>query len=230
MKRLLWVVSWAGLPAQPVFSDSLRQLFQRDFTFDIVIGRTFPVLTTLTDTFPLVPLLSGHIRLGVSWHFRLRRGWQVALQPGYVWGRQLLRATTASVAPYAELMPQGYRVLKYRFGAVYLQTALRWERLYAGELFPRFWVEGGGWLQRQVGSSLKYVAVREGRTERVRWEGVSLFHPWQGGAYLAFGRQWIGATVYYHLLPVFRRGMYEGTVSHPYPSYPRWEVGFLVAL
>lgn len=215
--------------AQPALSDSLQRLFERDFAFDVVVVRTFPVQTVLTDTFPLVSLLSGPVRVGLAWHLRQGKGWAFTLQAGGVWCRYVLRATSASVAPYAEKMPDGYRWLKYRWGGLYLQGALRWERLQKGDLFPRFWAEGGGWLQRHVGSSLKYVANREGYTERVRWDGVRVFSPWQAGVYATVGRQWIGASVYYHLLPVFPRGIYPGS-GHPYPRAPRWEVGFVFAL
>jgi len=215
--------------AQPTLSDSLQRLFERDFAFDVVVVRTFPVQTVLTDTFPLVSLLSGPVRVGLAWHFRQGKGWAFTLQAGGVWGRYVLRATRASVVPYAEKMPENYRWLKYRWGGLYLQGALRWERLQKGDLFPRFWIEAGGWLQRQIGSSLKYVAQREGYTERVRWEGIQVFLPWQGGVYAMVGRQWIGASVYYHLAPVFRRGIYAGS-GHPYPTAPPWEVGFVLAL
>ncbi|MCX7605675.1 MAG: hypothetical protein N2170_00210 [Bacteroidia bacterium] len=183
----------------------------------------------LTDTFPLVPLLSGHVRLGVSWYWRFRRGIGITLQPGLSWYRQVMRATNASTVPYVERVPEGYRWLKYRLGAVSLQGGVRWQQERPGELFPRYWIEAGGWIQRRLGSSLKYVAVREGRTEKVRWEGLSLFSPWQGGVYVGVGRQWIGASVYYHLLSLVPKEIYEPT-GRLYPRPPSWEVGFLLAL
>lgn len=215
--------------AQVPLSDSLQRLFERDFAFDVVVVRTFPVQTVLTDTFPLVSLLSGPVRAGLAWYFRQRKGWAFTVQTGVVVGRYVLRATSASTAPYAEKMPEGYRWLKYRWGGLYVQGALRWAHHQQGDLLPRFWIEGGGWLQRLIGSSLKYVANREGYTERVRWDRVEVFSPWQGGVYAMIGRQWVGASVYLHLLPVFRRGIYAGS-GHFYPRAPRWEVGFVLAL
>lgn len=215
--------------AQPVLPDSLRELFEKDFAFDLVVTRSFPVVPALTDTYPVAPFLSGHWRAGLAWHARLYRSLGITIQGGYAWYRHVLRATSASEAPYAETLPEGYRWLKYRQGSLFLQGGLHWRRERQGELFPRYWIELGGWIQRQVGSSLKYVAVREGRTEKVRWEGIPVFAPWHGGAYLQIGRQWIGVNGYYHLLPIFPR---RPPPSEPraYPAFSRWEVGILVSL
>ncbi|MCS7189617.1 MAG: hypothetical protein RMJ66_07110 [Bacteroidia bacterium] len=230
MRKFIYFFLYTWLWGQSELSDSLRQLFQKDFGFDIVLVRSFPVQITISDTFPIVPLLSGHMRLGVAWQWRFWRVWGLCLQPSFSWYRQVLRATTASVAPYAEQMPQGYRWLKYRFGAVALHLGVRWQRHLVGELFPRYKVEVGGWLQRHIGSSLKYVAVRETHIERVRWENVSLFHPWQGGAYLIIGRQWLGATIYYNFLSLFPSGLHGGPHGRPYPRLSPWEVGFMISL
>lgn len=216
--------------AQPSLPDSVRQLFEKDFAFDLVIGRTFPVIPTLSDTYPIVPLLSGHFRMGIAWHVNLYRALGVSVQGGYAFYRHVLRATTASSAPYADLMPEGYRWLKYRQGAVFLQTGIHWRRELQGEFFPRYWAELGGWIQREVGKSLKYVAVREGRSEKVRWDDVSPFLPWQGGLYLQVGRQLLGLSVYYHFLPIFPKGLTNTTPPRPYPQFRRWEVGFLLSL
>lgn len=227
--RYLWVcvpLVWA----QPVLPDSLRELFEKDFAFDLVITRSFPVVPTLTDTYPLSPFLSGHWRVGLAWHIRVYQSLGMSVQGGYAWYRHVLRATSASKAPYVESLPEGYRWLKYRQGAFFLQSGLHWRREKPGELFPRYWIELGGWLQRRVGRSLKYVAVREGRTEKVRWEGVSPFTPWQGGAYLQIGRQWFGVSAYYHLLSIFPRHLSPTEPVRSYPAFSSWEVGILISL
>lgn len=217
---LLTALLWA----QTTLPDSLQALFEKDFQFDIVVARTFAVQLVSTDTFPLSPFLSGHVRVGIAWHWYLRGKWAVSVQPGFSWYRQVFRATSASKVPQAELMPEGYRWLKYRLGAVSLQAALRFSDRRSGQLFPRYWVEVGGWLQRRVGSSLKYVAARGEILERTRWEWSTPLSPWQGGPYLALGRQWLGLSLYYHGLPLYRAGTAVA------PAAPRWEVGFLVAI
>ncbi|GIV23938.1 MAG: hypothetical protein N3A68_05330 [Bacteroidia bacterium] len=211
-------------------SDSLQRLFAKDHAFDIVVLRSFPLQTAISDTFPVVPLLSGHVRMGAAWQWHVWRSVGVGVQAGWAWGREVLRATSASTAPYADSMPAGYRWLRYRFGAVYVQGSFRWERRRSDDIFPQYWIEIGGWAQRHIASSLKYVAHRHGRVERVRWDGVSVFSPWQGGLYASFGRQWIGLCAYYHLLPLYRRGTYGEAPPRSYPSAPRWEIGFLLAL
>lgn len=211
-------------------SDSLQRLFAKDHAFDIVVLRSFPLQTRVSDTFPVVPLLSGHVRVGIAGQWRVWRDLGVGVQAGWAWYRQVLRATSASVAPYADSLPSGYRWLKYRFGAVYGQGGFRWEKRRKDDIFPQYWIEIGGWAQRHIASSLKYVANRNGRVERVRWDGVSVFSPWQGGLYASFGRQWIGLCVYYHLLSLYRRGTYGEAPPRPYPPTPHWEIGFLVAL
>lgn len=214
----------ALLWAQGSLPDSLQALFEKDFQFDLIVLRSFVVQPTSTDTFPLSPFLSGHVRIGVAWHWYLRGKWAIAVQPGFAWYRQVFRATSASKVPQAEVMPEGYRWLKYRLGAVSLQAGLRFSDRRAGQLFPRYWVEVGGWLQRRIGSSLKYVAYRGQTLERTRWEGNTPLSVWQGGPYLALGRQWLGLTLYYHGLPLYAPG------TSIAPAAPRWEAGFLVAL
>ncbi|MCS6896045.1 MAG: hypothetical protein NZZ60_07885 [Bacteroidia bacterium] len=216
------------LIAQPALPDSLRQLFEKDFTFDVIISRSFPFVPTLSDTYPISPFLSGHWRLGVAWHARLYKSTGLTFQVGYASYRHVLRATSASIAPYADQMPEGYRWLKYRQGNMYAQMGLHWRTLRQGEFFPRYWVELGTWGQRQIGSSIKYIAVREGRTEKVRWEGYEVFAPWQAGLYLQIGRQWLAINALYHLLPIFLRRN-DGADTRT-PVFSRWEVGFLVAL
>lgn len=229
--RYFWVgLSLLLLHAQPTLPDSLRELFEKDFAFDIVVWRSFPVEPVLTDTYPISPFLSGHWRLGIAWHARLYRVLGITVQGGYAWYRHVLRATTASTAPYANLMPEGYRWLKLRQGSVFLQGGFHWRKEVQREVFPRFWLEVGGWVQRRIGSSLKYTAVREGRTERVRWDLPQIFAPWQGGVYLQVGRKWIGASALYHLLPIFPSGKLPSDPNRAYPSFSRWEVGFLVSL
>lgn len=229
--RYCWLFLVAAcIYGQPALPDSLKELFEKDFAFDIVVVRSFPIEPTLTDTYPLSPFLSGHWRIGVAWHARLYKALGLTVQGGYSWYRHVLRATTASVAPYANLMPDGYRWLKLRQGGIYLQSGLHWRKERQGDLFPRFWIEAGGWAQRQVGSSLKYVALREGRTEKVRWDIPRIFAPWQAGAYLQVGRQWLGASVFYHLLPIFPTGRHPSDPSRGYPAFSRWEVGFLISI
>lgn len=212
--------------AQSLPPDSLQALFEKDFTFDIVAHRSFPYVGMPTDTYPVVPFLSGHVRLGLSWYWRIYRSIRLVAQPGFAWYRQAFEATSASDIPYADQMPQGYRSLKYRMGALYLQAAIRWQKERKSSPFPKYWVEVGGWLQRRLGQSLKYIAVREGRVEKVRWEGVSLFSPWQGGAYLVLGWQWLGANLYYHMLPLHPSP--QG--GPPFPKPPRIELGFTLSL
>ncbi|MEN3041076.1 MAG: hypothetical protein ABDH66_06025 [Bacteroidia bacterium] len=203
-------------------------MFEKDFTFDLIISRSFPFIPTLSDTYPISPFLSGHWRFGVAWHTRLYKKVGLSLQTGYASYRHVLRATSASNAPYAEKMPEGYRWLKYRQGNIFLQGGLHWRTFLQGEFFPRYWIEIGGWVQRQIGSSIKYIAVREGRTEKVRWEGYNVFFPWQAGLYLQIGRQWLGVNAFYHLLPIFAQRGVESNSKQP--SFSRWEVGFLVSL
>ena len=216
LTALLW--------AQSPLPDSLHALFEKDFQFDVVVARTFALQSTSTDTFPLSPFLSGHMRVGIAWHWYLRGKWAISVQPGFAWYRQVFRATSASKVPQAELMPEGYRWLKYRLGAVSLQTGLRFSDRRAGQLFPRYWVEVGGWVQRRMGSSLKYVALRGETLERTRWEGSTPLSLWQGGPYFALGRQWLGLHACYHGLPLYVPGTAVASAA------PRWEVGFLVAL
>ncbi|MEN2993487.1 MAG: hypothetical protein ABDH91_08045 [Bacteroidia bacterium] len=219
---------WVGLAyGQIGESDSLRRLFEKDFSFDIVFNRTFPIITVVSDTHPISAILSGHFRLGLRWHWRLWRGWHFTVQPGFTWSRQVFRATSASRVPYADLMPEGYRWLRYRMGAVSLQAGIHWRRKVPTDLLPRFWIEVGGWLQRVIGSSLKYVAERNGITEKNRWEGLTLFTPWQAGVYASAGRRWFGITAYYYLLPLFPT---EPVGDRYFPRTPAWEVGFCLSL
>ncbi|MCX8112553.1 MAG: hypothetical protein N3E49_05075 [Bacteroidia bacterium] len=228
--KYAWIAFASFLWAQPTVPDSLRELFEKDFAFDLVIGRSFPLVPTLTDTYPIVPLLSGHWRIGIAWHLRFYRLLGLTVQSGYAWYKHVLRATTASTAPYVDLLPDGYRWLRYRQGAIFLQGGLHWRQERQGEFFPRYWIEIGGWLQRQVGTSLKYVAVRGERTERVRWEGLRLFSPWQGGLYFMIGRQLLGLSAYYHLFPLFPKEQVGTIAPRRFPGFSRWEVGFLVSL
>lgn len=214
-----------------MMTDSLRQLFEKDFAFDFVISRSFPVIPVLSDTYPIAPFLSGHWRVGLSWHWHLYQSFGVSLQGGFAWYKHVLRATSASTAPYADDLPEGYRWLKYRLGTFFLQGGPHWRRKREEDIFPRYWIEVGGWLQRRIGNSLKYIVMREGQTKRVRWEGIPLFTPWQGGMYLTIGRQWLGLSAYYHLLPLFPKGPIssEPTLRF-FPSFSRWEVGFLISI
>lgn len=73
--RRSWLLLLGGMVgAQVEMPDSLARLFDRDVNFDIVVGRSFPVVTGLTDTFPVVPLLSGSARVGISWRWGVGGG------------------------------------------------------------------------------------------------------------------------------------------------------------
>lgn len=227
--RRLWLLLFPAY-AQVSPPDSLRELFEKDFLFDIVFERSFPVVPTLTDTYPVTPFLSGHWRVGVVWHWRLYHNFHLAFQPGISWYKHTLRATSASTAPYAEDLPDGYRWLKYRAGYAFFRAGLYWRKQYEKDIFPRYWVEVGGWFQRRIGGSIKYIAERDGFIERVRWERLQSFAPWQGGGYVMLGRQWLGISAYYHLLPIFPTQRAGRQHLRPFPAFSRWEVGFLFAI
>lgn len=97
-------LAWTQIEAP----DSLARLFERDMNFDIVVGRTFPVVMVLTDTFPLSPLLSGSARVGLSWRWGVGgerdKKWLLVLSPLLLLEKVTFRATGASVVPGVELV------------------------------------------------------------------------------------------------------------------------------
>jgi len=108
--RRAWLLLLGGLVgAQVEMPDSLARLFERDINFDIVVGRSFPVVTGLTDTFPVVPLLSGSSRVGISWRWGMGRKaggrWLLTFSPLFLFEKITFRATGASVVPGVELVP-----------------------------------------------------------------------------------------------------------------------------
>jgi hypothetical protein len=234
--RIGWILLVGGLVwTQTEVLDSLTRLPELDEHFNIVVGRTFPVVTVLTDTFPLSPLLSGSARVGFSW----RRGlewkrdskWQLVLSPLLLLEKATFRATGASVVPGVELVQQEkYFWFKYRSGALMLAGGIRFQRWKHPAASPRWWVEMGCWGAYRFGRSMKYVAEREGRVERVRIEGNPHLAPAQGGGYIRIGRQWAFVEAYYHLLPYFRPGTYGDAPARRYPAMPKWEVGIGVAI
>jgi hypothetical protein len=231
-----WMLLVGGLAwTQIEAPDSLARLFERDMNFDIVVGRTFPVVTVLTDTFPLSPLLSGSARVGLSWRWGVggerAKKWLLVLSPLLLLEKVTFRATGASVVPGVELVQQEkYFWFKYRSGALMLAGGIRFQRWEPQALFPRWWVEMGCWGAYRFGRSMKYVAEREGRMERVRIEGNPHLAPAQGGGYIRIGRQWAFVEAYYHLLSYFRAGTYGEAPARSYPAMPKWEVGIGVAL
>jgi len=234
--RRAWLLLLGGLVgAQVEMPDSLARLFERDINFDIVVGRSFPVVTGLTDTFPVVPLLSGSTRVGISWRWGMGRKaggrWLLTFSPLFLFEKITFRATSASVVPGVELVPEGqYFWLKYRSGAVMLMGGIRFQKWEERALFPKWWMEAGLWGSYRVGRSIKYVAEREGRVEKVRIEGNPHLAPMRGGLYARVGRQWAFVEAYYHLLPYFRSGTYGEAPPRAYPATPKWEVGLGVAL
>ncbi len=235
MRRGWIVLSGSVIWAQIEAPDSLARLFDRDVNFDIVVGRSFPVVPVQTDTFPLSPLLSGSARVGLAWRWSVdgkpARQWTLTLSTLFLFEKATFRATSASVVPGIELIPQEqYWWFKYRNGAVMLASGLRYQKWDAQALFPKWWVEAGFWGAYRIGRSMKYVAERDGRIQKVRIEGNPHLAPAQGGGYARIGRQWLFVEVYYHMLPYFRSGTYGERPVRSYPAMPRWEIGIGVAL
>jgi len=111
-----------------------------------------------------------------------------------------------------------------------LMGGIRFQKWEERALFPKWWMEAGLWGSYRVGRSIKYVAEREGRVEKVRIEGNPHLAPMRGGLYARVGRQWAFVEAYYHLLPYFRSGTYGEAPPRAYPATPKWEVGLGVAL
>ncbi len=228
---LIGGLTWAQIEAP----DSLARLFERDANFDIVIGRSFPVLTIQTDTFPLSPLLSGSARVGMAWRWgvggKASKRWLITLSPLFLFEKATFRAASASVVPGVEVVSQvEYLWFKYRSGAMMLVAGLRFQKWDPQALFPRWWIEAGFWGAYRVGRSIKYIALQDNRVHKVRIEGNPHLAPAQGGAYTRIGRQWVFVETYYHLLPYFRPGTYGEAPGRKYPHMPRWEIGIGIAL
>ncbi len=231
-----WIPLFASVVwAQIETPDTLARLFERDVNFDIVVGRSFPVVPVQTDTFPLSPLLSGSARVGLAWRWsvdgKAARRWILTLSSLFLFEKVTFRATSASVVPGIELVSQEeYLWLKYRSGAIMLTEGLRFQKWEPQALFPKWWGEVGVWGAYRIGRSMKYIARQDGRIQKVRIEGNPHLAPAQGGLYARVGRQWIFLEAYHHLLSYFRSGTYGEMPARAYPAMPRWEIGIGVAL
>jgi len=235
MKRIWLLLGLIKGWAQVEMADSLRAVLERDVRFDILVSRSFPVLLSSTDTFPLSPLLSGSARIGLSWRWGLgkqtSRRWFLTLAPLFLFEKATFRATSASVVPGLEVVSDAkYLWFKYRSGALMLQSGFRLQPADKQSLFPRWWIEAGLWAAYRIGRSLKYIVDREGRVERARVEGNPHLASSRGGFYARVGRQWLFLEGYYHLLAYFREGTYGEAPARRYPMMPRWEVGVGIAL
>lgn len=137
-------LSIALLWAQSTLPDSLQALFEKDFQFDVVLARTFPVQPTSTDTFPLSPFLSGHVRVGIAWHWYLRGKWAISVQPGFAWYRQAFRATSASKAPPSRAHAGGLPLAQISFRCGLVADRSAFQRPKGRSAFPQILGRGGG--------------------------------------------------------------------------------------
>ncbi|MGQ9863244.1 MAG: hypothetical protein ACUVRD_02000 [Bacteroidia bacterium] len=229
MYKWIPLLAWTQLDSLP--TDTLPELLPIEQKFDVVLYKTFPVQTVLSDTFPLQSGFSGANVLALAVYFKLNRRLDVVLRPGVNFHKYHFAAKGASILPGTEKLPPTYTYQKWRTFYGQLQGGLRWSVKTSSHRRPLIWISAGATAQLLFASSLKYRYENEGFVYKVRTQKIPDLNNFRWGLYGEIMYKWIGLIFTYHGTPYWRSGTYtENNVVRSFPTSPQWEVGIVLAL